>query len=82
MCNFQDVLLQKSQSYGPLWCNEGVYRLAKELQLLDSAHFGNIFLDLGSFHTEKVVGNTWKIPESIQFLSKTKFMVQKMLNMS
>ena len=23
MCNFQDVLLQKSQSYGPLWCGEG-----------------------------------------------------------
>ena len=29
MCNFQDVLLQKSQLYGPLRCNEGVYRLAK-----------------------------------------------------
>ena len=28
MCN---VLLQNAQSYGPLWCNEGVYRLEKEL---------------------------------------------------
>ena len=55
MCNFQDVLLQKSQSYGPLWCDEGVYRLAKELQLLDPARFDNIFLGLGGFHTEKVM---------------------------
>ena len=54
MCNFQDVLLQKSQSYGPLWWDEGVCRLAEELQLLDPARFGNIFLDLGS-HTEKVM---------------------------
>ena len=28
MCNFQDVL-QKFQSHVPLWCGEGVYRLAK-----------------------------------------------------
>ena len=54
MCNFQDVLLQKSQSYGPLWWDEGVCRLAEELQLLDPARFGNIFLDLGS-HAEKVM---------------------------
>ena len=25
MCNFQNVLFQKSQAYGPLWCDEGVY---------------------------------------------------------
>ena len=25
MCHFQDVLLQKFQSYDPLWCDEGVY---------------------------------------------------------
>ena len=52
MCN---VLLQKSQSDGPLWCNEGVYRLEKELQLLDPAYFDNIFLGLGDFRTEKVL---------------------------
>ena len=55
MCNFQDVLLQKSQSYGPLWYDKGVYQLAKELQLLDHACFDNIFLGLGDFHTEKVM---------------------------
>ena len=43
MCNFQDVLWQKFQPYGPLWCDEGVYRLAKELQLLDQNCFDNIF---------------------------------------
>ena len=25
MCNFQDVLLEMSQPYCPLWCDEGVY---------------------------------------------------------
>ena len=55
MYNFQDVLRQKSQPYGPLWCDEGVYRLAKELQLLDQNRFDNIFLGLGGFHMEKVM---------------------------
>ena len=55
MCNFQDVLRQRSQPYGPLWCDEGVYRLAKELQLLDQDRFDNIFLGLGGFHMEKVM---------------------------
>lgn len=55
MCNFQDVLIQKLQTYGPLWCDEGVYRLAKELQLMNPEKFGNIFLGLGGFHMEKVI---------------------------
>ena len=55
MCNFQDVLRQKSQPYGPLWCDEGVYRLAKELQLLNPNRFSDIFLGLGGFHMEKVL---------------------------
>ena len=55
MKNFQDVLLQKNLQYGPLWCDEGVYRLAKELQLLNPDGFSNIFLGLGGFHTEKVL---------------------------
>ena len=55
MCNFQEVLLQKSQSYDPFWCDEGKYRLAKELRLLDPARFNNIFLGLGGFHMEKVM---------------------------
>jgi len=55
MKNFQDVLKQRSQEYGPLWCDEGVYRIAKELQLLNPDQFDNIFLGLGGFHMEKVL---------------------------
>ena len=55
MCNFQDVLSQKLQTYGPLWCDKGVYRLAKELQLLNPTFFDNVFLGLGGFHMEKVM---------------------------
>ena len=25
MCHFQDVFLQKFQSYDPVWCDEGVF---------------------------------------------------------
>lgn len=55
MINFQDVLSQRNQDYGPLWCDEGVYRIAKELQLLNPEKFSNIFLGLGGFHMEKVL---------------------------
>ena len=55
MRNFQDVLQQRKQPYGPLWSDEGVYRLAKEIQLLNPEEFDNIFLGLGGFHFEKVL---------------------------
>ena len=55
MINFQDVLLQKGLDSGPLWCDEGIYHIAKELQLLNPEEFQNIFLGLGGFHLEKVV---------------------------
>ena len=55
MVNFQDVLLQKGLPYGPLWSDEGVYRIAKELQLQYHKKFENIFLGIGGFHLEKVV---------------------------
>ena len=55
MINFQNVLLQKSLGSNPLWCDDGIYRIAKELQLLDPDKFGNIFLGIGGFHPEKVV---------------------------
>ena len=50
MKNFQDVLRQRNADYGALWCDEGVYRIAKELQLLNPEDFKNIFLGLGGFH--------------------------------
>ena len=55
MKNFQDVLLQKNIPYGPSWSKEGVYRIAREIQLLQSQEFDNIFLGLGGFDMEKVV---------------------------
>ena len=53
MVNFQDILKQKQQPYGPLWCDEGVYHIAKELQFLNTRTFHNIFLGLGGFHLER-----------------------------
>ena len=55
MKNFQDVLAPNELENGPLWCDEGAYRIAKELQLLNPNGFGNIFLGLGEFHLEKIV---------------------------
>lgn len=55
MVNFQDALKQKGDPYGALWADEGVYRIAKEIQLLKSDQFDNIFLGLGGFHMEKIV---------------------------
>ena len=55
MVNFQDVLKQKGTTQGALWCDEGVYSLAKELQLLNQKRFENIFLGLGGFHMEKII---------------------------
>ena len=50
MKNFQDILKQPELPYGPLWCDQGVYRIAKEIQLLKSDEFDNIFVGLGGFH--------------------------------
>ena len=45
----------KNLKYGPLWCDEGVHRIAKEIQLLKADEFKNIFLGLGGFHTENII---------------------------
>ena len=37
MKNYQDVLKQKRVPTGALWCDEGVYRIAKELQLMHAS---------------------------------------------
>ena len=55
MKNFQDVLQQRYLNDGSLWCDEGVYRIAKELQLLNPSLFENIFLGLGGFYMEKIL---------------------------
>ena len=53
--HFQDVLIEKNIEYGQLWCDERVYRIAKEIQLSKADKFKNIFLGLIGFHTEKII---------------------------
>ena len=55
MMNFKDVLHQIGESSGALWCDEGVYCLAKDIQLLKPELFGSIFLGLGPFHWSKII---------------------------
>ena len=55
MKNYPDILNQRNILYGPLWCDEGVYRVGKEIQLLRPDEFKNIFPGMGGFHIEKTV---------------------------
>ena len=55
MINFQDGLHQLNLQEGSLWCDEGVYHIAKEIQLVHPEKFYNVFLGLGGFHLQKVV---------------------------
>ena len=55
MKNFQGCLATVIQKSGSLWADEGVYRIAKEIQLLRPEEFSNIFLGLGAFHLTKDV---------------------------
>ena len=55
MLNFQDVLEQRGENKGALWCDEGVYCIAKDIQLSRPEQFGNIFLGLGPFHWSKIL---------------------------
>lgn len=51
--NFKDVFLQTKLPYVTFWCDEIVYRIDKELQILLSPKFDNLFIVIGGFHTEK-----------------------------
>ena len=55
MINFQDVLKQNKSLSWVLWSDEGVYSIAKEIQLFKPGHFGKIFFGMGPFHMEKIV---------------------------
>ena len=55
MINFQDVLKQKGRENGPLWSDEEVNHIAKEIQLLYPQKFSNIFLGIDGFYLEKTV---------------------------
>ena len=45
----------KFDTYGGLWADEGMYRIAKETQLVKPDESGNLFLGLGGFHMEKTL---------------------------
>ena len=53
--NFQNVLGQLDQSQIAVACDEGVYRIAREIMLNNPSEFQDIVLVLGSFHMIKVV---------------------------
>ena len=62
MCN------TKCDTYGGLWADKGVYRIAKETQLVKPDKSGNI--SLGGFHMERycwpVLVHTWNLQECLQ----------------
>lgn len=52
--NFNVMLSALNQTNLPVACDEGVYRIAREIQLLRPDEFKNIVLCMGSFHMTKV----------------------------
>ena len=65
MRHFQDVIKQKEQTCGPLWCDEVVHQLAKEIQLLRPDEFDNSFLVWEVFIRKRlfllVVESFWRL---------------------
>jgi len=54
MKNFQEVLQYLKQSKLPVTCDEGVYHIAREIQLIRHDEFQDIILCMGTFHMAKV----------------------------
>ena len=85
MKNFRDVLQQRHLNYEPLLCNEGVYLIVQDLQLLNPSLFENIFLGRGGFHMEKkpkypVVAVTSKSVELEVCLLRIRYLVQELFS--
>ncbi|KAJ8679187.1 hypothetical protein QAD02_014974 [Eretmocerus hayati] len=55
MCNFVDILHQLDQQHLPITCDEGVYRIARHIQLQMPEKFGRLIFILGSLHMAKVL---------------------------
>ena len=55
MKNLQDGLCNIDQLVLPVTCDEGIYHIAREIQLIRPDEFSNIILCLGSFQMAKVV---------------------------
>ena len=54
MRNFNGILQHMDQPKLPVTCDEGVYHIAREIQLIRPKEFQNIVLCMGSFHMAKV----------------------------
>ena len=52
--NFKGILQQLDQPILPVTCDEGVYHIAREIQLIRPEEFQAIVLCMGSFHMAKV----------------------------
>ena len=55
LLNFNSILEQLDQNYLPVACDEGVYAIAREIQLVNQEKFKNIVLLLGAFHMAKIL---------------------------
>ena len=55
LLNFNNILYQLDQNYLPVACDEGVYAIAREVELSNPDKFENIVLDLGAFHIAKIL---------------------------
>lgn len=54
MKNLQDILQYLDQSVLPVTCDEGVFCIAREIQLIRPGEFQNLVLCLGTFHMAKI----------------------------
>ena len=55
LMNFNSILDQLDQNFLPVACDEGVYAIAREIQLSSPDKFKNIVLVLGAFHMAKIL---------------------------
>ena len=53
--NFQEIRRHLNQSHLLITCDEGVYRIAREIMLMRPEEFKDIILGMGSFHMEKIL---------------------------
>ena len=51
--NFQEIRRQLNQSHLPITCDEGVYRIAREIMLMRPEEFKDLVFCMGSFHMAK-----------------------------
>lgn len=55
MCNFKSINQQLKQNNFPIFCDEGVYHIARHIKLVREEEFKNIVVMLGGFHMIKLV---------------------------